>query len=590
MVSGMLEIYFAAAVRGGASFARLAARIDALSTIGHVLTDHMASPSTIDLGAREDAAIYAHDQELLARAHVFIADLSQPSTGAGYMVARAVARGIPVLCLFAAGQAPSAMIAGSPDITTRFYSDEPDLMRHVRAFLLAHAQRLPATRARRIFLAGPPGSGKGTAGARLSEQTGVPHVSTGELLRELMRTDAGPRVAEIAAYVKAGELVPAAVMRDLVRDRLAQDDCRLFGVILDGYPPSLEDLENLADLPPDLVLYFECSDATAISRQLGRNTRSTDTAERAADRMRAFHAAGVDYDALATRWYPNQLVARVDAEEPAETVVAGIIEILSAVFGNPRPTHSFWALPGRKARSTRVHCHVDAKDLRTVRAIANAIAVRNKAAQGALKIYPITALALGPQQTKLSIYKQLPNFHPIEDGSDEAFITGRLGDGNHALLEAVLAATRDHGGMAELEEYVGEWTLHATGELVADAEYALIAGTDAYPDFARALCTEIPAWELHHGFDVAKQGPPPITPAELVAACAAAGLENGGWFIFANDEHWAFRSNEFANGSEADARARVHAQAHALQALLATRGIRTNIGFSLERVHAIWTW
>ena len=85
----VLRIYFSSAVRGGARFEKLASRIERLSALGHVLTEHMASPKTIDLGHEDDAAIHAHDQELLAKAHVFIADVTQPSTGSGYMAAKA---------------------------------------------------------------------------------------------------------------------------------------------------------------------------------------------------------------------------------------------------------------------------------------------------------------------------------------------------------------------------------------------------------------------------------------------------------------------------------------------------------------------
>ncbi len=408
-----LAIYFAAAVRGGGAFDKLAARIAALSALGQVLTEHMASPRTVDLHV-SDAAIHAHDQLLLTQAHVFIADLSQPSTGTGYMAARAVARGLPVLCLYEHGQRPSAMIAGSPDVDTRFFTDDADFMRQVHAFLLAHADRLPATRAPRIFLAGPPGSGKGTAGARLAELTGAPHVSTGELLRELVRARPDePRTREIERFMSAGELVPAPLMREVVGERLAAPDCRLFGVILDGYPPSRGDLANLVErgLLPDIVFYFDASDATAIARQVGRHARSTDTPERAAARLAVFHAADARFEALATRWYPDRLVVRVDAEQPPEVVLAQLVATLRGSFGGSHHARSYYPVPGTP-RSTRVHLHVDAAHVDAVRAIARAITIRHKAAQGQLKIYPIRSLALGPQHARaghLQTAAQLPS-------------------------------------------------------------------------------------------------------------------------------------------------------------------------------------
>lgn len=591
LVTDELAIYFSAAVRGGASFETLAARIEALSALGHVLTEHMASPRTIDLGAQTDAEIHAHDQALLARAHVMIADLSQPSTGAGYMVARAAARGIPILGLFASGQKPSAMIAGSPDVETRFFTDTDVFMREVRAFLLAHAARLPTTRAPRIFLTGPPGSGKGTLGAALAARTGAPHISTGELLRTLLREKPDhPHAKAIGTAMHAGQLVPAEIMRDLVCERLLAPDCELFGFILDGYPPSRADLANLTarGIHPDIVFYFDCSDATSVERQVARKARATDTPEIARKRLGVFHDADAGIEALRRDWYPGRLVVRVDAERAPADVLVMVEETLRHLFTGARATRSYFALPPAnpaESRSTRLHFHVDAKDVHAIRAIARAIHLRAPC-QGQLKIYPIDALALGPQHARHAIYQRLPNFHPIPSGAPEAFITGRLGDGDPALVAAVLEVAKEHHAMAEVEEYVGEWTLAEDGTVKVDSEYELLDPPPSFPDHG-----PVPAWELHHGFDVPRtDAAMPIALDELVASCAEAGLDNGGWFVFANDRHWAYRTNEFQDGSLESARARLEAQARALQALLVQRGIRCAIGYSLERVHGIWTF
>ncbi|MBA3464999.1 MAG: nucleoside monophosphate kinase [Deltaproteobacteria bacterium] len=584
-----LAIYFAGAVRGGGSHERLAARIEALSMFGHVLTEHMASPTTVDVG--DDAAIHAHDQALLARAHVVIADVTIPSTGTGYMIARAAARELPVLCLYLHDTRPSAMIAGSPDVTTRFYADDAEWLAHVRAFLLDHAARLPATRGPRIFLAGPPGSGKGTLGRWLAEATGAPHVSTGDILRDLVASkDEHPHRAEIVRSMNAGELVPAALMRDIVVQRLGRPDCRLFGMVLDGYPPSLADLENLTanGIVPDLVLMLECSDAIAIARQVGRGARSTDTEDGARRRLAVYRASMPIAD-----WYPNSLVARVDAEQSPDQVAAFALQTVRNALQRRRHPRSYFPIPPARpadARSTRLHFHVDARDSTEIHAFALELLRRHKPAQGQLKIYPIEALSLGAQHAALPIYRQLPNFHPIADAENEAFITGRLGDGDRALMTAVLDLGRVRHVMVELEEYVGEWTLHANGVLVADSEYTLTGDDHSYPAHASQLCSDIPAWELHHGFDLPKRGEaaPPWPLADLVAACGRAGLTNGGWFVFKNDQHWAYRSNEFSSDSFETCRDRLLAQVRTLQGLLATRGDAVDVGCSLERVHGIW--
>ncbi|MEO8701962.1 MAG: nucleoside monophosphate kinase [Kofleriaceae bacterium] len=572
-----LQIYFAAAVRDRQSFADLAQRIAWLETIGDVLTKHMASPATADLG-RTDAELHAHDQALLARADVVIADLAAPSTGTGYMVARAVAAKLPVLCLYPRGHRVSAMIAGCPDITTRFYDGEAGFAREVRAFVVARAPR--------IFLAGPPGSGKGTLGKRLADVTGAAHVSTGELLRELVGT-AHPHAAEIARRMAAGELVPAEIMRAIVVDRLRETS----GFILDGYPPSRDDLANLtaAGITPDVVFYLDCGDATSVARQVTRATRSTDTTVKARDRVAVFHAAEASYAALSRIWYPDAIVVRVDAERSAPEVEAFVLECLRNLFGDPRRERSYFPLPAYRdeTRSTRVHLHVDAADLEAVRALALAIYARDDRAQGQLKLYPIDALCLGPQIPALPVYRRMPNFHPITRSDSEAFLTGRLGDGDMAMMAHVLDATRARGGMAELEEYIGEWELAQDGTVTGHELPPLgldLAALAAYADLA---CSPLPALELHHGFDLPKTDPP-LVLADLVAACTDAGLVNGGWFVFANPTHWAYRSNEFSSEPIATATARLHEQARVLQALLAARGIAAPIGYSLELVHGIW--
>lgn len=239
-----------------------------------------------------------------------------------------------------------------------------------------------------------------------------------------------------------------------------------------------------------------------------------------------------------------------------------------------------------------MHFHVDAPDVERLRAIARQIYAKDKQAQGQIKIYPIASLKLGPQAERLPIYAQLPNFHPINEADTEAFITGRLGDGDSALMKIVLEATRVHGGMAEMEEYVGEWTLKPDGAVVEDSCYAPLALDEgAFADFRQHLCREIPRLELHLGFNLPKgdDSTLPLPLGELMDACTASGLDNGGWFIFKNEEHWAYRSNEFSFDEVDAAGPRLLAQAKALQAILESRGIAGDVSFSLEKLHGIWT-
>ena len=85
-----------------------------------------------------------------------------------------------------------------------------------------------------VVLIGPPGSGKGTQAVRLSERYGIPHISTGEILRAAVRAGT-PLGKQVAATLASGALVSDALMMDLVRERLSNPDARA-GFVLDGFP------------------------------------------------------------------------------------------------------------------------------------------------------------------------------------------------------------------------------------------------------------------------------------------------------------------------------------------------------------------
>lgn len=585
----LLRVYFSAAVRGAS--APPAKRIAQLERLAEVTTRHMASAHTIDLGHATDHDVFAADQRLLAESDVFIGDFSSPSTGGGFMAARAVALGKPVLALFEAAQKPSAMIAGNPGITTARFYDDGSFFAAVKQFLSGHARdggrRL---RRPRVVLAGPPGSGKGTLGATLARTWGFPHLSTGDLLRDFVKREpTHPLSVEVSRFMSAGQLVPAETMRSLVLTRLRERDCEDFGYLLDGYPPSRADLENLRSggVEPDVVFQLELDDETAIARQVQRAARSTDTPERARTRLDVFKK-----EPLAPDWFPRATFVRLDASRSAAEVAATANAALEGLVGEPRRTRSYFPSPPLRAtdvRSTRVHFHIDAKDTFEVRAMARDVLTRHPAAQGQLKVYPIDCLHLGPQHGALAIYPQLPNFHPIAHADAEAFITGRLGDGDDALMQVVLDVTRAHGGMAELEEYVGEWTLLPDGSVRTDARYTPLP---SHFDAPQGRCRDVPKLELHLGFDVARlaNGALPLSLAELTQRCSDAGLSNGGWFVFKKDGLAAYRSNEFSNLDLATAEAKVTEQAHALAKILRDARLNTEVSFSLELVHAIWTF
>lgn len=124
-----------------------------------------------------------------------------------------------------------------------------------------------------IFM-GPPGAGKGTQAEIFRERHGIPHISTGDILRLAVRE--GTPIGRLAqAYVQRGDLVPDEVMHEIVRTRLAEPDCAS-GFILDGYPRTLPQAEAL-DLMLggwrrrlDAAVFFEIREEVLLRRLTGR--------------------------------------------------------------------------------------------------------------------------------------------------------------------------------------------------------------------------------------------------------------------------------------------------------------------------------
>jgi adenylate kinase len=106
-----------------------------------------------------------------------------------------------------------------------------------------------------LIMFGAPGSGKGTHSEKLAQFYGVPHISTGDVLRENVagETELGRMVEE---YVKRGEYVPDATMNYIVKSRLGSDDCEK-GFILDGYPRTIAQIKALENILEELNLSLD---------------------------------------------------------------------------------------------------------------------------------------------------------------------------------------------------------------------------------------------------------------------------------------------------------------------------------------------
>lgn len=129
-----------------------------------------------------------------------------------------------------------------------------------------------------IFL-GPPACGKGTQTGRLAEHFNFPHIDTGSLLRaEIKNETENGKIAK--QFIDKGLLVPVELVASIIKNRLAQDDCKN-GYILDGYPRSVEQADMLEDINKEIdgdtkadfkAIYFDLDQSVLISRIVNRKS------------------------------------------------------------------------------------------------------------------------------------------------------------------------------------------------------------------------------------------------------------------------------------------------------------------------------
>src|SRR6266566_6200094 len=138
-----------------------------------------------------------------------------------------------------------------------------------------------------ILVLGPQGSGKGTQAQRIKAMYRLPHIASGDMLREMRELDT-PAAGELRAVLDRGELVNDELMSELIRDRLSRGDT-VGGFVLDGFPRTMPQAEALDELlrevgrDLDVVFDFQVPDREVLLQRLLRRAaeeaRSDDTPE-----------------------------------------------------------------------------------------------------------------------------------------------------------------------------------------------------------------------------------------------------------------------------------------------------------------------
>ena len=126
-----------------------------------------------------------------------------------------------------------------------------------------------------LLIMGLPGAGKGTQAAKIVEEFGVAHISTGDMFRAAMANQTEMGVLA-KSFIDKGELVPDEVTNGIVKERLAQDDIKEKGFLLDGFPRTIEQAHALDQILVDLgleldgVINIEVDPSCLLERLSGR--------------------------------------------------------------------------------------------------------------------------------------------------------------------------------------------------------------------------------------------------------------------------------------------------------------------------------
>ena len=186
----------------------------------------------------------------------------------------------------------------------------------------------------RLLIVGPPGAGKGTQAARLTERYGIPAIATGDIFRENIRNQT-PLGIEVKATIDAGDYVTDDLTNELVVSRLAEEDA-LDGFLLDGYPRTLAQVTFLDELLAsrgqslDAVIQLAADKEEVVTRLRKRALEQgrTDDSEEAIRHRQDVYAR--ETMPLIEVYRDRGLLIEVDALGPIDEVSVRISEALSA--------------------------------------------------------------------------------------------------------------------------------------------------------------------------------------------------------------------------------------------------------------------
>jgi adenylate kinase len=186
-----------------------------------------------------------------------------------------------------------------------------------------------------ILLLGPQGSGKGTQAKRIAAEYGIPHIATGDILREAIAQQT-PLGLQVKPILDSGELVSDELMTELIRDRLDQDDAR-DGFVLDGFPrttPQADALDTmLRDIGRELTIVFalQIPDEVCVgrlSKRAAEEGRADDTPDTIRTRLDLYHR---ETEPLVEHYRAQGILVGIHADATVNEVFAEIQQALEQV-------------------------------------------------------------------------------------------------------------------------------------------------------------------------------------------------------------------------------------------------------------------
>ncbi|WP_138503074.1 adenylate kinase [Nostoc sp. PA-18-2419] len=181
----------------------------------------------------------------------------------------------------------------------------------------------------RLIFLGPPGAGKGTQAKTLADHQHVPHVSTGDILRQALSNQTRLGI-KAQSYMDKGELVPDILVQEMVQERLNQLDAK-YGWILDGFPRTvkqavfLEELLEQLDQSGERVVSLEVPDEIVIGRLLARG-RQDDNEQVIRRRLEVYRAETAP---LINYYRDRQKLLTVNGNQSQEEVTNELQKIIA---------------------------------------------------------------------------------------------------------------------------------------------------------------------------------------------------------------------------------------------------------------------